>query len=162
MNIFRSAYLLILLFVLSSNSYANTHVDSRIVFIEKMNTLIERAKSRNPQRYNIFPNSLIISQIILESGWGTSRLAKRYNNLLGLKNGSKFATFNSYVSSIQYYFDNLLTHDAYSEFRSKLQNNASVKTLIVALSGPYSGNEKTYAKQLRIIIKQYNLERYDD
>lgn len=153
---------LILSLILTLSIHAKADSDNRIAFIEKANALIEKAKSRDPLRYEVFPNSLVLSQIILESGWGKSRRAIKHNNLLGLKSGSRFATFNSYVSSIQYYFDNLLTHDAYDEFRTKLQNDAPVKKLVVALSDPYSGNEKAYAKQLKTIIRQYELERYDD
>ena len=55
-------------------------------FIEQVATYV---KQYAPQ-YGIKVYSPIIAQAIIESGWGHSRLASKYNNYFGLKCGSKW------------------------------------------------------------------------
>ncbi|MCD3209717.1 cell wall-binding protein, partial [Clostridium botulinum C] len=52
----------------------------QIEFIEK----VKDAAIKTQKEYKIFA-SVTISQAILESGWGQSELASKYNNYFGIK-----------------------------------------------------------------------------
>ena len=51
-------------------------------------------------RYNI-PSKIIYYVGTMESGWGKSKLAKRNNNLFGIKQGGKWAKYGSKFESIE-------------------------------------------------------------
>ena len=83
-------------------------------------------------KIDTIPQSLVLAQAALESGWGKSRFAKEANNLFGEwtfgKNGlipqnreegknHKIRIFKSINDSIASYMLNLNRHRAYKEFR---------------------------------------------
>ncbi|MCM5703565.1 protein bax [Larsenimonas salina] len=81
------------------------------------------------QRVDTLPVELVVSQAILESGWGTSRLARRGNNLFGMRcfgkecgiqqlgSARRFQTFQSVGAAVEAYILNLNTHPAYATLR---------------------------------------------
>lgn len=130
--------------------------------------------------------SITIAQAILESNWGNSNLTKEANNLFGIKADyywkgdfvtfetneyhntmitDKFRKYNSLDDSIKDHSDFLLKNQRYEEggvFEAK-----TYKEQAKALeSSGYSTAEdefgnKTYAKMLEQIIRQYNLQIID-
>ncbi|MBL7031879.1 MAG: glucosaminidase domain-containing protein [Nitrospira sp.] len=85
------------------------------------------------RRVDILPVELALTQAAKESGWGTSRFARRGNNIFGqwcFKEGCgivpinreegashEVQKFESVNGSVRSYIHNLNTHDAYEEFR---------------------------------------------
>ena len=80
---------------------------------------------------DIIPNSIALAQAAIESGWGNSRFAKEYNALFGeytyddsegvipleRENGDThlIKAFSSYSNSVESYFDNINSHNAYED-----------------------------------------------
>lgn len=112
--------LTIFIFFIPCITYADTDMDKREDFILQKLEIIQDAKNKVGGLSIKIPNSLILAQIILESGWGTSKLYKKRNNPLGLKNGRKYAFFETKLDAVIYYLENLSEHTAYSQFRQML------------------------------------------
>ena len=128
--------------------------------------------------HHIFP-SVALSQAILESGWGRSTLAIRFNNLFGIKgynasnrvktttfekvNGRRvprrvtFRIFKDWSESIYYHGDLLATDYRYAHARSA----EDWKTYVELISGKYA-SEPRYAKKLGFIIEKHTLDRWDE
>ena len=95
-------------------------------------------------RVDILPPELVISQAATESGWGTSRMARKQNNFFGhycfekgcgvtpyrRNGGGEVKEFATPTQAVQAYMTNVNTHPAYSQMR-KLRANmrAEVKPL---------------------------------
>lgn len=89
------------------------------------------AKKEFDEKIDAIPVSLALSQAILESGWGESRIAKKANNIFGQKSFSggkqilasngeaKYSAFEGYIEAVRSYMLNLNSHEAYTEFRKK-------------------------------------------
>ncbi len=135
-------------------SFANNDISEQDAFILQMKNAIEKVKRENPE-YRVIPTNLPIAQAILESGWGTSRLARENNNFLGLKRKNKNAKFNSLEEGFAYYFDNLLNHYAYEDFREAIKRKEKPYILISYLDS-YAENPR-YEKKIKQIIQQYSL-----
>jgi Bax protein len=130
---------------------------------------------------DIIPNSLLLAQAAIESGWGKSRFIKDANNIFGQwtwtgegltpKNRDfhkkhKIKTFKSMGESVRGYMINLNLGWAYEDFRrlraklrkqnKKLSGLVLSKTLV-----NYSQKKEKYTKLLAKIIKKNNLERFD-
>tara|TARA_B100001142_G_scaffold330177_1_gene396789 strand:- start:8335 stop:9138 length:804 start_codon:yes stop_codon:yes gene_type:complete len=120
------------------------------------------------------PNSIIIAQAAIESGWGTSRFFKQGYNLFGVhttKNDSnKMAAndsqliyvkkYNSISESISHYLRTLARVDAYHEFREQRVVSNDVKKLISYLTN-YSERRELYVEDILEIIEYNQLCRYD-
>ena len=81
------------------------------------------------KKVDIIPNSIVLAQAAIESGWGSSRFAQDFNALFGeytydsnkgvipleRANGENhlIKAFNSYNSSVESYFNNINSHYAY-------------------------------------------------
>ena len=105
-------------------------------------------------RVDILPPELVLSQAATESGWGTSRMARKLNNFFGhycfekgcgvtpyRRNGSgEVKSFESPVMAVQAYMRNVNTHPAYGQVRKMRANmRAEVKPLdAVALAGGFN------------------------
>ena len=133
------------------------------------------------EKVNIFPDSLILAQASLESAWGTSRFAVEGNNFFGQHCFSKscgisahgdkkveVAKFASVFDSIQSYYRNLNSGDAYKKLRklrfeefSKLNKMDSLK-LTEGLSDYSTLGNGDYAKRLNEVITFNKLQQYDD
>ena len=85
------------------------------------------------RQVNTIPNSIVLAQAVNESGWGSSRFATESNALFGeytydTKNGiiperrdkgkkHLIKNFSSIDKSVESYFKNINTHNAYKNFR---------------------------------------------
>lgn len=87
------------------------------------------------------PSELAVAQAVLESGGGTSRIARRYNNFFGLYGkDAKALRFANPRASVRCYLKNLITHKGYGDFRTALRQGVDDP---IRLSKKLS---KTYAK----------------
>ena len=122
------------------------------------------------------PNSIIIAQAALESGWGTSRFFLEGFNLFGIHtynlNDSKMKAkgsgdlaiyvkkYDSLLNSISNYLRTLATGYAYDEFRKKRLELVDWKEMIRYLD-QYSERRELYVDDLESIIDYNNLCKYD-
>jgi len=128
------------------------------------------------KRVDTVPLELVLSQAANESAWGTSRFARKANNLFGQwcftkgcglvpsrrNAGSthEVAAFNSPQLSVRSYLRNLNTGRVYKDLRTiRSQNRAQGKTataseLAEGLS-KYSERGQAYVKEIKSMIK-YN------
>jgi Bax protein len=130
---------------------------------------------------DVIPNSIVLAQAAIESGWGKSRFAKEYNALFGeytyddsegvipleRENGDThlIKSFSSYSNSVESYFDNINSHYAYEDFRDirnimRKRNNFSNVNLLVNKLSTYAEDEN-YIKTIRQVIKTNNFSIFD-
>ena len=133
-------------------------------------------------RMDEIPVSLALAQAAKETGWGTSRFAQEGNALFGQwtwsgeglrpkdaeKNeGHKVMKFNVLQASVRAYQRNLNTHSSYKEFRkerAKLRDKGLPLNSIILSKflNEYAETGNQYVEVLQKIIKQNNLEDFDD
>ena len=132
-------------------------------------------------RVEMIPNSIVLAQAAIESGWGSSRFAQEYNALFGeytydntkgviplqRENGEKhlIKAFNSYNNSVESYFNNINSHYAYEDFRDirnimRTRNNFSNVNLLVDRLSTYAEDEN-YIKTIKQVIKSNNFIIFD-
>lgn len=136
----------------------------------------------NYKKYKVFP-SIIMSQAILESGWGKSGLSKKANNLFGIKaynwNGpyvtmgtteyrggvpyKTTANFRKYSS----FSDSVLDHGKFLSENQRYANHGlfNAKSYVeqaYALRSAGYATDPNYPNLLFQIIKTYNLQQYDN
>lgn len=153
-------------------------------YIKFINSVKEGAIN-SYEKYGILP-SVTIAQAILETGWGESELASRYNNLFGIKADSSWIG-ESIKLETKEYFDTMI-HDKFRVYKDKNQsiydhgkflyeNNRyksyglfEGKTYIYQARALQDAGYSThmdekgkniYANQLIQIIRQYNLQIID-
>lgn len=133
----------------------------------------------------IYP-SVMIAQAGLESGWGSSGLAKKYNNLMGTKgswqgnsvtmstheevSGEKvridagFSVYNSWADSLNRYakmMRNGLDWDQDFYSGTWRENSKSYQEATAWLVGRYA-TDSSYADKLNSTIENYDLTRFDE
>lgn len=128
------------------------------------------------------PTSLVLAQAAIESGWGSSRFVKEANNIFGHwtygKKGlipsarsegktHKIRIFDTLEDSVAAYMLNLNRHDAYKDFRNLRFISIKSKNHFGGFEAAdtmthYSAIGEEYNKQLKAIIRQNNLLRYDE
>ena len=132
---------------------------------------------------DIVPVSLAISQAVIESGWGTSRYAREGNAIFGQYTYAEdkgivpekrdidktflVRKFETISESVESYFKNLNTHQAYEKFREarkefrmngeKLDGNLLVDTLI-----KYSERRDLYIKDIKTIMIENKFHEFDE
>ncbi len=130
-------------------------------------------------RVDTVPASLVLAQAANESGWGTSRFARKANNLFGIwcfqkgcgikplrrGNGQKHEVkrFDSVSHSIATYMHTLNTHGAYKELRSI---RARSRSLDIPVQGEhlaeglkrYSERGMEYVRDIQQLIRANNLQ----
>lgn len=133
-------------------------------------------------RVDIIPPSLVLAQGAIESGWGTSRFARRGNNLFGQRiwrsdmkglqaKGAQEARFRLAVyetisASVRSYMRNLNSHPAYADLRAQ---RADLRARDQPISGRvlaagllrYSTRGEEYVRDVRRMIKGNKLGRLD-
>ncbi|MFP3014583.1 MAG: protein bax [Arsenophonus sp.] len=118
-------------------------------------------------RVDIIPTHFVVTQAAIESGWGISSLAKKNNNLFGMKCARKciyrkgtikyYAFYSSIDRSINAYLKNLNTNNAYELFRNarakqrKTQNSLNTSILINNLKN-YSQLGRVYNNYLQQVL----------
>ena len=133
-------------------------------------------------RMDEIPVSLALAQAAKETGWGTSRFALEGNALFGQwtwsgeglkpkdseKNeGHKVMKFNVLQASVRAYQRNINTHSTYKEFRkerAELRDQGKpLESLILSKHlNKYAETGEKYVEVLKQIIKQNNLQDFDD
>lgn len=134
------------------------------------------------RRLDVIPPSLIMAQAANESAWGTSRFARKGNNLFGQwcfsegcglvpnqrQDGAshEVASFDSPYQSIRSYIQNLNRHDTYRALRNTREQfrqdgePLSGPALAQGLIG-YSERGAEYVEEIRAMIRYNNLAYYD-
>lgn len=128
------------------------------------------------------PVSLALAQAAVESGWGSSRFAKKANALFGQRAWSEDAglvpeeraddethvvkSFDSLMASVNSYVRNLNSHPSYRDFR---QERAKMRAEGQPLDGyelaggllRYAETGEQYVDTLRTVISKNHLQDFD-
>jgi Bax protein len=131
------------------------------------------------RRAGVVPESIVLVQAAVESGWGTSRFAIEGNNYFGQRcyrvecgmapegrsPGERFglARFASAAASVESYILNLDTHDSYRAFRELRQERRAAGEPLTGLSLVngllnYSERGPDYIAQIAAMIRDNHLE----
>lgn len=130
-------------------------------------------------RADVIPRSMVLAQAAIESGWGTSRFAVEAHNLFGqwcytpgcglvperrpANAKHEVQLFPSVEASLDAYYRNINTHNAYREFRQlranfRAQSDDLNGTDLVEGLARYSGRGQVYVKELRRLIRVNDFE----
>lgn len=129
-------------------------------------------------RMMVHPNSIILAQAIIESGWGSSRVFQEANNMFGIWSYSAkepriaakykraqetiyLRKYHDFSESIQDYFKTVARTNAYREFRMARLETDDPFSLIKHL-WRYSERGEEYVIQLSSMIRFNKLTQYDD
>ena len=126
------------------------------------------------------PPSVTLAQAALESGWGRSALARKHNNLFGIKGtagrgdvefptlefGPKgvhivrasFRRFDSTGDAIAHHGELLSTDPRY---RDAQQHRGDWRAYLGAIAPTYASDPR-YVRSASMIIETYRLDRWDD
>ena len=135
-------------------------------FVRSMHKCINYINFTTPKHLRI-PYEMIIGQAALESGWGTSRFAKKANNLFGIRTwkessphllpmgvekwpGWGVKVFASKCDSVKYYVDLLNNHSSYEKFRTLREQTKDSMRLIKTLD-KFSTTEDYDKRVIRMI-----------
>jgi Bax protein len=156
--------------------------------VKRFNTIQKRYKLTQDSsldlflyRINVIPNSLVMAQAAVESGWGKSRFVTEANNIFGHWTWSgdgiipndreegkthKIKLFKSLQSSVKAYMLNLNIGWAYKEFRElrskiDIQNSPTTGLVLSQKLTKYSQKKEKYTKLLSKIIVNNKLMKYD-
>jgi Bax protein len=145
-------------------------------------SLSEAYKTNNGEvllnRMRVHPNSIIIAQAIIESGWGSSRVFREANNMFGIwsysanepRIAAKFKResetiylrkYGDFSESIEDYFKTVGRTNAYREFRRARVDTTDPYKLIKYLTR-YSERGEEYVIQLSSMIRFNELTQYDN
>ena len=133
-------------------------------------------------RMDEVPTSMAIAQAAKETGWGTSRFAQEGNALFGQwtwtgegikpagadsESKHKVMKFRVLQASVKAYQRNLNTHSTYKNFRgarAELRDKGKkLNSMILSEHlDKYAETGKEYVRILQKIIRQNNLEDFDD
>ncbi len=160
---------------LKSNQYVSSE-DS--LFMEK---LFAKYNTKNfaeiHQRQQVHPNSIILAQSAIETGWGQSRFFIQGNNAFGIWSYSKLddrietistrnevkiyvKKYENILESTRDYFTTVARSWAFDEFRKKRAETDNPYELIWYLN-KYSELRNDYVKKLGEVMVQNNLTKYD-
>ncbi len=123
------------------------------------------------------PPSVTLAQAALESGWGRSTLARRYNNLFGMKAGrtgapsvlletvegegwpatARFRRYEHPAESVADHAALIASSPAYAAAREQA---GDWRAYLAALAPTYA-TDPAYAYNLSALIRRYDLERLD-
>ena len=110
------------------------------------------------------PASVTLAQAILESGWGTSAVAKNAYNYFGIKGTGPCGSYSGYrkYCSIQQGMEDhawfFLDNSRYQAAMAQCKNSIEFARLIAAAGYAEASN---YFTELSRIINEYNLNRFD-
>lgn len=128
--------------------------------------------------------SITMAQAILESNWGTSKLASQYHNLFGIKGTGpnsklmttkeytkgkwivikdRFKVYPSWSASIKDHTQLMLNGTQYKqENYEKVIKAKNYREAAQALQDANYATDPDYASKLINVIKTYNLDKYDN
>ena len=119
-----------------------------------------RLAQESERKYGV-PASVTLAQYALESGYGTSTLAKTKNNYFGMRNGSKgWQSFDSKADSFDAH-GKLLASDRYASKTAKARNITEYVNAFSETYAPSSDGNNNYSEKLLKIIEENNLTQYD-
>ena len=147
------------------------------LFLNEMYTKYKvKSKSKNDLVHKMVvpPTSFILGQASLESGWGSSKLAREGNNLFAIRSTLKdkertvylgpnqfYKKYESMEDSVEDYIMTLSRHSSYSNLRKAINDGEETMVLVKHL-GNYSEVKNIYEQRLTQIITKNNLVKYDD
>ena len=148
--------------------------------LEQFNMLngfgLETAKAVSALHDYKIPASVIMAQAILESGWGESKSARRFNAFFGWKAGKHWkgktgingdGVCRAYDSATASYIDHanaLSQYKRYSacfEITGRNAKKRAFKWCDCLQDAGYCIDRKKYAKKLKRIIEDYQLYQHD-
>jgi Bax protein len=150
---------------------------------EDLDVLDERFITYLLKRVDVVPPSLAMAQAAYESGWGTSRFARKGNNLYGIwcytpgcglvpsrrNPGDKHEVtrYDSVEKCISAYMFTLNTSKSYfaaRAIRADYRNNGNEPSGIAMAQGleNYSGIGWDYVLEIQDVIRVNDLSKYDD
>ena len=151
-------------------------VDS--VFLAEIRSKYE-TDSLQELKKRIYPHpvSMALAQAILESGWGTSGIFRKGNNIFGIMSFSSddsrtkvrfpdgnvkryIRTYDSVIASIEDYYLLISKVSSYKKFRQKRWNGASSSELFRYINSYHESDQ--YIGMAHSIIDSNNLEHYDN
>lgn len=180
-------------FVIDLKKKLNTFKTLNNSDIKKLNNIAKKYNIKHSNKHkldlineilnnvDIIPNSIVLAQAAIESGWGKSRFARDHNALFGeytydqdkgvlpLKRdlGAKhfIKSFSSYDNSVASYFNNINSHNAYKDFRllrqiMRSKNNFSDILLLVNKLDSYA-EDNNYIDTLSLVIKENKFDKFD-
>ncbi len=129
------------------------------------------------RRMRTHPNSIILAQAAVESGWGSSRFFTEANNAFGIwsyradeprirasytraGNPVYLRKYPDLAASVYDYFGVVARARAYRQFRLARDTTDNLEVLLPLLRY-YSEKREEYVTQLETIIRQNNLTLYD-
>lgn len=146
-----------------------------------LQSIYEKYKTDNiaeiHKKQHIHPNSIVLAQSILETGWGDSRFFLNGNNAFGIWSYNKLdkrmaasknrdgiviylRKYDNIAQSVEDYFSTLSNSWAFNDFRDKRYESENPFELIWYLN-KYSELRNDYVKKVGEIIIQNDLTRYD-
>ncbi|GGK65716.1 glucosaminidase domain-containing protein [Amphritea balenae] len=147
-----------------------------------LTSTMQRYKAKTPdqlkQRMINLPNSMILAQAAIETGWGSSRFFVQANNIFGVwsfdpteprikahggRNGTPvyLKRYPSLLESIDDYQLTLGRGQPYRQLRQATRSTQNSLQLITYLDR-YSELGQTYINRLAAVIKHNKLQQYDD
>lgn len=128
-------------------------------------------------RLDEIPVSMALAQAAIESGWGTSDIARKGNAFFGQKawtdknsikvsQNERYSAFDNPAESVAGYIYNLNTHPAYQDFRNhrlKLRQNKKPLTGLELIGNlkKYSTKGQGYIDQVSSLLKTDQFKKLD-
>jgi Bax protein len=123
------------------------------------------------------PVSLALTQAVLESGWGTSNIFRKGNNIFGIMSFSSddsrsliqfqegdderyLRIYNSVIESVEGYYLLISKVSSYKKFRQKRWEGGASYELLRYMKGYHESEQ--YTQMAQSILISNNLERYDN
>ena len=119
-----------------------------------------RLAQESEAKYGV-PASVTLAQYALESGYGTSNLAKVNNNYFGVREGSTgWKVYGSKAEAFDAH-GKLLAGDLYASKTANAQNAEQYINAIAETYAPSSDGNSGYAAKIMKIINDNDLTRFD-
>lgn len=135
----------------------------------KFSSEVIKLAQESQAKYGV-PASVTLAQYALESGYGSSNLAKNYNNYFGITgsnngnsttiNGRKWRTYSSMAESFDDHGE-LLSSGRYAQATQGVTSAGQYVDAIAEIYAPSSDGNNNYAGNLKKIIQDNNLTQYD-
>lgn len=132
------------------------------------------------KRVDVIPASLVLAKAALESGWGSSRFARKGNNFFGMRTydddvpgiapkgatGFKVIKYKSIKHGVRLYMQNINKHSAYAKLRqaraaARDKGNPPSGLALTNFLTAYSEIPEEYGGRLRSLINSNDLSRFD-
>lgn len=145
------------LIILSGNAYScnNEYVYTMYSIIQEQRSKLDSIVTKK------MPNSIVLAQAILETGYGKSRAARIQNNHFGMSSQNGIMTYDSVEQNVEAYFDNLSNHNAYNNLRNILEQDEDNLQTIINSYASYYAEDPHYSNKVLRVINSCELTYYD-